>query len=441
MKSIAILLTLLAILPLAAQDKAWSLDECMEYAVQNSTKAKKQQYVNDNYRQDRIQSVAAMLPSVGASADGTWGFGRGINPATNTYGNTANFNNYYSVSGSLPLFNGFAAINTFRAAKISELRGVQEAQKVADDIAMQTMQAYFDALYYKGAVDLARQQLDESRANLTKTSRMAELGMKASSDVAQVEAQAASDDYNLTRQQNLFESAMLRLKDCMNYPFADSLDVEEDTGRQFYTQAVHAGNIYEYARDNLPQVLVAGYALRESELDYKATRGRQLPNIYASGGYSTNYYKNITGGSENENFRSQFRDNSGESVGITMSIPIFNGLQRRTATNRSRNAMNIARQEMYEAQRQLQNEIAQAVLDVEGLSKEYTQATKRSLAYDQAHRANLRRFEQGALSALDLQTSANQLLLSRAEELQIKLNYLMRSRLAEFYQGRPLIDK
>ncbi len=441
MKWIVILLGLLAALPLAAQQRAWSLDECMAYAVQNSTRIKKQQAVNDNYRQNRIQSVAAMLPGVSASGQGNWGFGRSIDPGTNTYGNTANFNNSYSVSASLPLFNGFSAVNTLRASRIAELRGVQEAQKLADDIALQTMQAYFDALYYKEAVELAREQLIESQSNAAKTARMAELGLKAAADVAQVEAQAAADEYNLIHQQNLLEAALLELKDCMNYPLEEALEIEKDTGRAFYIGNAGAGEVYGFASQNLPQALIAGYALRESELDHMAARGRQLPNIYASGGYSTNYFRNITGGGETESFKSQFKHNSGEWIGLTMSIPIFNGLQRRTAVNRSRNALDIARQQTAEARRQLQSEITKALLDVEGLSKEYAQAVKRSSAYGQAHEANLRRYGQGTLSALDLQTSANQLLQSRAQQLQVELNYLMRSRLVEFYRGRPLIDR
>lgn len=441
MRLLAFLIILLPALPLAAQQKAWSLDECMEYAVQNSTSAKKQQYANDNYRQDHMQNVASMLPSIGASTNAGWGFGRGLDPATNTYGTTANFNNNYSVSASLPLFNGFAAVNSLRASKIAMLRGTQQAQKVADDMAMAAMKAYFDALYYKGMVELAREQLAESSANLAKTSKMAELGLKASADVAQVEAQVAENDYNLTRQQNLLEGAILTLKDCMNYPFADSLSITDETGRGFYSGSTSADEIYGYARENLPQSLIADYSLRESELGFKAARGRQFPYISASAGYSTNYFRNLTSGGDTNMFRNQFRDNAGESVGISMSIPIFNGLSRRASINRSRNSMNIARQEQTEAQRQLQNEIAQAVLDVEGLSKEYVQSVKSSGAYGQAHQANLRRFEQGTISALDLQTSANQLLGSRAQELYIKLNYLMRSRLVEFYQGRPLIDK
>lgn len=444
MKRMTALFLLLLVVPVAAQTTVWSLNDCMGYAVQNSIKARKQYYMNDNLRQDRIQATAAMLPSLGASTQAGWGFGRTINPENNTYKEMTNFNNTYSLSASLPLFNGFAALNTLRASKIAELRGVQEAQRVADEIALETMQAYYDVVYCRGAVDLARQQREASRFNRTKTAKMVELGIKAPADLLQMEAQESEDDYRVTYEQNQLERAMLRLKDCMNFPLSDSLDIDEETGNDLFLKSVEvpADSIYEYARAFLPQSLVAGYALRESELDFKATRGRQLPSFSASGGYFTNYFRNISGDNSGgtPGFRQQFHDHLGKSVGVTMSIPLFNGLQRRTEINRCRNALFIARQQVAETERQLQNEIAQAVLDVEGLSKEYRQALKRSEAYDEAHRANLRRFEQGTLTVLDLQNSGNLLLLSRSQELQIRLNYRIRSRLLEFYQGRPLID-
>ena len=162
-----------------------TLDECMAYAVEHSPVVRQQDYTNRNYRQDYIESVAALVPSVSGSVSATTSFGRSVDPETNTYTDVSNLSNNYGVSGQMPVFAGFTGINTIRAAKVMRLMGVEELQRVKDEVALNTMQAYFDVVYYTESVRLAREQLETSTGNLAKSRKLLELGLKSAADVAE----------------------------------------------------------------------------------------------------------------------------------------------------------------------------------------------------------------------------------------------------------------
>lgn len=203
-----------------------TLDECMAYAVEHSPVVRQQDYTNRNYRQDYIESVAALVPSVSGSVSATTSFGRSVDPETNTYTDVSNLSNNYGVSGQMPVFAGFTGINTIRAAKVMRLMGVEELQRVKDEVALNTMQAYFDVVYYTESVRLAREQLETSTGNLAKSRKLLELGLKSAADVAEQEAQCASDDYLLTQQENNLELARITLAETMNYPPDRPLGIE-----------------------------------------------------------------------------------------------------------------------------------------------------------------------------------------------------------------------
>ena len=132
-----------------AQEKLWTLDECMRYAVENSPSVKKQVYTSDTYKAERNADVASFFPAASAKVGAQYSFGRSIDPATNTYENTSTFNNNYGLDASIPIFTGGQLINQWLMAKSNRRMGVNDIQKAKDDLAMKAMQAYMDVVYYK----------------------------------------------------------------------------------------------------------------------------------------------------------------------------------------------------------------------------------------------------------------------------------------------------
>lgn len=438
---ISLILCMAAVIEARAQQdtaRVWTLRECMQYAVLNSPAVKRQELVNDNYRQDRVAAIGEILPSISGSTYSEWGFGRSIDPQTNTYDNTSNLNQGYGLTGSISLFGGLVNVNRIRSARIVRLRGDQELLKVKDDIAIATMLAYADVVYYSEAVRIAAEQLDQSLANLYFTRKQEELGLKGRPDVAQFEAEAASFEHLLTRRQNLLDAAVLNLKEKMNYPFREPLAVDPEIPAKSGSSGGNAAEIFLDARERLPVARIADYRLRETELSLALARGKYYPSISLSTTIGTNYFRSLGSGMYTIPFREQMRNNLGKSVWISVNIPIFGGLSRRTQVNRSRNNLLIEQQNRDENMRRLQIEIEQAVMDVEGYSREYAQAIRKMAAVDEAHKANRRRFEEGLISALELQGSTNNLHQTRVELLKVQLQYRIADRLLEYYKGKTL---
>ena len=137
------LVTAIGTLPARAADegKAWTLHDCMAYAVEHSPRSKIQELTNANTDRDHLAAIMNFLPYISGSVGANANFGRSLDPETNTYTAQNNFNNSYSVSGSLPLFNGFKVVNNLRIAKIARLQGAENMQLINDEIALETMQA------------------------------------------------------------------------------------------------------------------------------------------------------------------------------------------------------------------------------------------------------------------------------------------------------------
>ena len=422
-----------------AEAKPMSLDECMRYAVEHSPAVRRQDYTNQNYRQDYIESIAALVPSVSGSVGASTSFGRSVDPETNTYTDVSNFDNSYSVSGQMPVFAGLTGINTIRAARVMRMQGVEELQLARDQIALETMQAYFDVVYYTESVRLAREQLETSTAELAKSRKMFELGLKSAADVAEVESQQASDDYLVTQQENNLALARIALAEAMNYPADQPLQIETDIDIEVPAGVAPFGEVLDYALENNPKAVAAQHSVRYSRLKFSVAKGNLYPSLYVGGGYSTNFFMNLDDRSLYSTFPRQFRDNHGFYVSAQLSIPIFGGLSRRASKNRARNNLRIAEQTRTETLRALQSEVAQAYQQMLGYGKEFVQASKKSEAARLAYDAVAGKYERGMVSAIDLQTAADNLLEARSERLRARLQYILKVRLVAYYNGEPLI--
>lgn len=416
-----------------------TLNDCMAYAVEHSPAVRRQDYTNRNYRQDYIESVASLVPSLSGTVGASTSFGRSVDPETNTYTDVSNLSNNYSVSGQMPLFAGLSGINTIRVAKAMRLMGLEELQQAKDETALKTMQAYFDVVYYTESVRLAREQLETSTANLAKSRKLLELGLKSAADVAEVESQRASDDYLLTQQENNLELAKITLSETMNYPADRTFEVDTEVAIETPAGASPFSDVLSYALDNNPKARSAAYDVRQSRLQYSAAKGGLYPSVYVGGGYSTNFFMSLDDRSQYPAFKSQFRDNRGYYFSAQLNIPIFGGLSRRTKVNRARNNWHIARQRYDQTLRALQSEVAQNYQQMLGFGKEFVQASKKSAAARLAYDAVAGKYERGMVSALDLQTAANNLLQARSERLRARLQYIIKTRLVEYYNGQPLI--
>lgn len=431
--AVSILLT-----PLYAQEKM-TLEACMKYAIEHSTSVQQQEIALEDARQNYIGAVASAMPSINASTGGTMNYGRSIDPETNTYTTTSTFNNSYSLSGSLTVFNGLSTINTIKATKVMRAMGVEELQLARDQIAMNTMSAYFDVVYYYGTVEIAQEQLRTSQLELKQVQEQYELDLKAPADVAEVEAQVANYDYLLTEQQSNLELALIELRKVMNYPQEEPLeiDTEVDIEGMLITETLE--EVLNYALVYNPQIRSKEMNSRYYELNYASTKGRYLPSISLSGGFSTNYFVNVDTPGNYAKYFNQLGNNRGYYVGMSMSIPIFSGLSRRVAKHRAKLQYDNAILAHTEQRRTLESEVAKTYQEMQNFGKQYIVSQKKVQANDLAYRSVSQKFAEGMVTAIDLQTASNNLLQARSDLLHARLQYIIKCRMVGYYNGIPLI--
>ena len=427
--------------------QSWSLDDCMKYAVEHATEVKREVVNARQRKQDYQHAVAGFLPTVSGGVQGQYAWGRNIDPETNTYNNVTTFNNYYQLYAELNVFDGFATINALKQAKLSRDYSATAMQKIQDDRAIDVMQKYVDAAYAEASIRIASEKLNESKRMLAKMKRLYELGEKGRPDVVQMESQVAEDEYNLTHQENVAKQSLLALKSAMNFPVDEELKIlinEEQNlkltsdNKEVPASGVNYETIYQGFQNISPDLKSAEYEVERARYDYKIAKGRLLPSLSLGGGISTNYYKNLSQKGQYDGFASQFRNNQGEYLALTLSIPIYNS-DHWHSVKKARNDWQLAQVNLEETRRKLHDQIAQAVMDAEGYAKELHQMQKKVASDSLAYHMSSRKFEEGMLSTFDLHTAAQTLLESRIKELQMQMLLIIKQRLVAYYQGENLI--
>ena len=438
-----------------ASAQSWSLDDCMKYAVEHATEVKREVVNARQRKQDYQHAVAGFLPTVTGGVQGQYAWGRNIDPETNTYNNVTTFNNYYQLYAELNVFDGFATINALKQAKLSRDYSASAMQKIQDDRAIDVMQKYVDAAYAEASIQIASEKLNESKRMLVKMKRLYELGEKGRPDVVQMESQVAEDEYNLTHQENVAKQSLLALKSTMNFPVDEELKIQIKEEQKIQINGelnlklnaeneaipesgINYETVYQGFQNISPDLKSAEYEVERARYDYKIAKGRLLPSLSLGGGISTNYYKNLSQKGQYDGFASQFRNNQGEYLALTLSIPIYNS-DRWHSVKKARNDWQLAQVNLEETRRKLHDQIAQAVMDAEGYAKELHQMQKKVASDSLAYHMSSRKFEEGMLSTFDLHTAAQTLLESRIKELQMQLLLIIKQRLVAYYQGENLI--
>lgn len=425
--------------------KTWSVDDCMRYATENSPLAERERIMLGSANMQHTEAALGFLPSISGSAGLGLNFGRSIDPQTNIYNNVSNLNNGYALQANIDIFNGLSKLNGYRIARSDRFRRQHESQRVDNLISIETMQAYYTAVFAHGALSLSHQRLAENEQIYQKGVRQYELGLINISDLAQLESGASQAQYNVIFLDGEYQKAVLELKDKMFYPLSEPLQIDT-THSQMMIPAV-ASDISaiatQAALENLPEVRIWQQDVRRSELEYGSSKANLFPRIGLGAGVSTSYSRELAGGSwavtPGVGFGSQFRDRMGEYVELSISIPIFNALGYQSLRVQKRNAVQLAKSQQRQDLAQLEKTVAQAVIDLQSYARQCAQGAVNVKANSLSYRATMAKYEEGLSSVIDLQTTQSGMLNAQIEHIKSQLNYLMQSRLVDYYIGEPLI--
>ena len=448
-KSVVLVLASAATVHASAQ-ATMSLHDCMAYAISNSTKIRIQQAaVGDAQISRRDAALALFTPQINAQTYAYYNFGRSIDPQTNTYFNTTSFHNNYGVSAGYDLFDGFKAVNNLKISKTGLLIAGSQEKQVEADICLAVMEAYYNVVYYKRLVDVYEEQVSVAEQALTKARRQEELGQKGHADVIQMEADLADREYDLINTRNQYESQKMTLADLMFWPVGEELEIDfsiplrssrNDNAPVIPSEAKESPeSVVSFALDHNPAVQIASWQALNAKRELNTAKWQTLPSIGLYAGWNTSYY--TYQGSATATFRDQFRNNMGEYVELSLSIPIWNRLNKQSTISRKRHAFEKASAELDQKRRDVESEVRRAIQDRDGAATAYEQACRKAEVQSEAYTLNLKKLEQGLISPLEFQTANNNYLKAQADEMNSLFKYLIKHAVVRYYNGVEYINQ
>lgn len=452
---------------LNAQNK-WSLQQCVDYALKNNLSLKQSEIQIEMNKNNYDQVRATYLPNLNAGANHTYNFGRTIDRYTNTFAESQVLSQNFFISSQFTIWSGLSQLNNIQANKYTWLASKENLNQQKNDLSLNVATAFLQAVYTFELMKVAEAQVKISKEQLERTEKMAEAGTIAKSNVYDVKAQLANDEFTMTSAKNNRKLALLTLQQLLNIDTISNFDIDvpmldvKDAGMLPKT----AFEVYEIALKNQPQIKSAELSLTSSEKTLSAARGRISPSLSMSASIGTGYsglakdvvgynYINDTLGVipgigaltytrqdpilKDTPFDTQVKNNVNKSVGFTLTVPLFNGLSTYTSIRNAKLSV-LSNKYSYDLRKQqLLKTIAQAHADAQAAIDKYSSAVIARDAAQQSFYFSEQKFNAGALSAFDYSTAKNRLLRSEADLLNAKFDYIFKMKVLDFYQGKPLV--
>lgn len=416
---------------LTAEGQQLTLRDCLIYARDHAHSNVVSRLDAEGARIDARTAAAGIMPRLSLSGSGNMSFGRNIDPETNTYDNKRTLSTAIGLNMSLPLFDGLVSINNLKASRANARRQAIATGIESDRVSLLVIKAFYNVSYYKALVEQMEEQLQRDRSNLAATVRGLELGIKSVADTAEVYAIVAADEYELTNQRGLLAKAYLTLRSEAGMPLTDSpLELVEEPDEN--TPEADPSFVHPRIVEAAEKVIASRYSLR-------AARGAYSPTLSLSAGISTSYYRMIGSKVETPDFSRQWHDNMGQYIGLSLSIPLFDGF---ATVNRARRAsvnLRRSRAELEQARYDTAREETEAALDLASATDEYASAQARYAAEKAAYAAVERKFQLGAASAIDLYAASTKLATARATLEGKRIQSIINRITLDYYRGIPFI--
>lgn len=453
---------------LNSQTNDWGLQQCIDHAQKNNISLKQSEIQNHIYKNNLTQSKASILPTVNAGAQHTYNFGRTIDRYTNTFANTQVLSQNFYISSNVVIWSGLAQYNNIKANQYQYLSNRESYEQQKNDLALNVATAYINVIFSEEILEISKAQFKITQEQLERTQKLADAGTLAKSAVYDLKAQLANEDVNVTGADNNYQIALLTLKQLLNLDTLNNFKITrpnlELSADNLNTLTVQ--NIYETALKNQHSIKSAEYSLLAAEKNLAVARGRMSPTLSATGTLGTGTSgldKKVdavnfvgvdttaitTGGdfvltpkteviTSNKPFADQFKDNVNKSVGFTLSIPIFNGLQTYTNVKNAKLSALNAKYSQDLVEQNLYKTIAQAYANSKAALNKYN-ANKLSVeASEQSFYYAQQKYNVGAISTFDYNTAKTRLQNAQSNLVQAKYDYIFKLKVLDYYQGKPL---
>lgn len=443
--SITILLLLFAVNLSSAQERQWTLEECVEYAVENNLTVEQFELDLENAKIDKSDAVGNLLPSLSGNASASSNTGFSINPSTNLPTNSTQFNVNMGLNSSVTLFDGLRNIHQLNRAKMNAIANQYRLDDLKDDIRLNVANAYLQVLSNKEQLKTFRAQYAVTEQDLKRTRELVESGVVPRGDLLEIEATAANQEQQIINGESLVLisrvnlAQLLQITDYENFDIAEEefdippSDILDNSPKVIFDKALGFRNDIKFSE----------YNVELAEQDLKIAKGAYAPTVAAFVQYGSRY-SDITlipdgnGGVYTPNFIDQLWILDGISYGAQINVPIFNGWSTRNNVKRSTISLEKAKLQFKQDKLDLENTIQQAYVDVNTFEKAYQAAEKtleaRRLSYEYAKE----RYDVGLMNAFDFSQAQSRVDNAEADVIRTKYDYIFRLKILEFYFGLPI---
>jgi len=436
---LSILIAFLTITTSFAQEKKWTLKECVDHALENNLSVQRAKFTTDLRNEDINTAKGSKLPGVSGSASHNYSFGStfvsGFGLVT-----TDNRSNNFNVNTSVTLFNGFRIRNAYAQSKVAYEASLLDLEKMKNDISLNIVNSYLNVLFNKESLKIAEAQLEISKQQFERTKGLVEEGVQPKGNLLEVEATKVNDENAIVTAQNNVDLALLTLSQILQIPNA-GFDVQEipiniESVSLLYN---NTNEIFDKAVTSQPEIKSAELGVLNAETQIKIAKADFLPTLSLGGGLNT-FYNHRQGAPGQIGFGDQLENNFGQSFGFSLNVPIFSRGQVKANVNRAKINQKISEVTLSDQKLALREAIERAYINAKATLKEYEAAEKsveaQQISFDYAKQ----RYDLGVTNSFDFEQVRNRLVNAQAALARAKYNYVFRTKVLEFYYGIPIIE-
>ena len=470
-KIFTILLLLLSVFTARAQqNNQYTLQQCLDIAVQNNLNIKQTGLAMDQYQVNLKQAKENLLPAINGNVSRQLSQGRGISSVTNTYLNQSLTSDYYSLTGSLTLFNGLALQNAIKQASFAFQAGKMDFQAAKDVVTVNIITNYLLILDNEEILAQSNSQLAVAKEQVDRSEVLEQNGAnKSPSDLYDLKGSFAGSQVNLVNSQNSLAAAKLSLFNLMNIPYNSNAEFQALNAQDLTGQYnVSPDQVYETALQQLALVKAATLRRESAEKGVKVAQGLLLPSLAINGGLTTTYssagqksvfsdsttsavpglYTNSAGGkqsifstqanytNQNIGYADQFKNNYGTYVTLGLNIPIFtNHIKRNNVALAKINLLSYQNIED-NTKIQLKQSVEQAYYNMISAYNKYQALAQQVKAYTESFRISKIRFDSGVLTSVDFIIAKDHMDGANLNLISSRYDYFIYSKILDYYQGK-----
>jgi len=413
-----------------AQAQQYTLEECINIALQNNRNIKQQELSKAQRQIAYSQARNDLLPSVNASAGQNFVFGRSIG-LDNTYQNTNSSQSSFGVGADITLFDGLRMKHNIDAKRADLSAAEADLEKFKDEIEMSVATAFLQVLLQKELLQIASEQIQLTDSNMNRRKELIKSGKMAHGEIYELEAQRAREEQNRVQAESNLKLALLDLAQIMELEDFSDFNVSVPSVESILSEGVllSTSDIFQTALLTRPEIKAAEYRLQSSEKEVLMAKSQLYPSLSFGANFGTGYY-NMSGRS-NDPFHTQIRNNMSNSLGFSLRIPIFNKFQTKNSIRTAELAAENNRLEIDKVKIDLRKRIEQAYHNALGAQSKWKATQKSEISGQEAFRFAQEKFDNGRANSYELFQAKSNLTQTLSDQAQAKYEYAFRLKILE----------